>query len=161
MIIADSGPMIVFARIGRLDQVVGELVIPDAVFEELVSKGRDRSGAAEVEGGVWIHRCMVTDRAAVTLLPRVLHLGEREAVVLAEELHGSLLIDEQRGLNIVAARGIDIFGSLRIIGESKRLGLIDQAKPLIEAMQASGYWVDEALLVSFFREVGEGIPPAR
>jgi predicted nucleic acid-binding protein len=39
MIVADSGPIIVFARIGRLDllrQVVGELIIPDAVYEELV-----------------------------------------------------------------------------------------------------------------------------
>ena len=37
MIIADAGPIIAFARIGRLallQQVVGEFVVPDAVYEE-------------------------------------------------------------------------------------------------------------------------------
>lgn len=49
MIVADSGPIIVFARIGHLDllqQVVSELVIPDAVYEDLVIKGKGRAGAA-------------------------------------------------------------------------------------------------------------------
>jgi predicted nucleic acid-binding protein len=164
MIIADAGPIIAFARIGRLDllhQVVGELVIPDAVSEELVRRGRERPGAAEVEGGVWIHRHTVKDRAAVALLPPVLHLGEREAIVLAEELHGRLLIDEQRGRHIAMARGLEVFGSLRILAEAKQLGLIDRVTPMVEAMRASGYWVDEETLVPFFREIGEGSPPVR
>jgi predicted nucleic acid-binding protein len=48
MIVADSGAIIVFARIGRLDllrQVVGELSIPDAVYEELVGRGTERPRA--------------------------------------------------------------------------------------------------------------------
>ena len=91
MIVADSGPIIALARINQLDllrQVVGTVVIPDAVFEELVSKGRDRPGAAEVEDGVWIHRRAVKDRAALVTLPQVLHLGEREAIVLAGNFKG-------------------------------------------------------------------------
>ena len=54
MIVADAGPIIGFARIGRLDllhQVVGELIIPDAVYEELVGRGRQRPGATDVERG--------------------------------------------------------------------------------------------------------------
>jgi predicted nucleic acid-binding protein len=41
MMVADSGPIIAFARIGRLDllrQVVGELLIPAAVYEELTGR---------------------------------------------------------------------------------------------------------------------------
>jgi predicted nucleic acid-binding protein len=54
MIVADSGPVIAFARLGRLDllhQVVGTLVIPHAVYEELVGRGTTRPGAAEVRQG--------------------------------------------------------------------------------------------------------------
>jgi predicted nucleic acid-binding protein len=159
MIVADAGPIIAFARIGRLNlvqQVVGTLVIPNAVFEELVGTGRDRPGATEVETGGWIQRRAVKDRTAVVMLPQVLHLGEREAIVLAKELHASLLIDEQRGRGIAVARGLDVFGSLRIIAASKRLGLVGQAKPLVEAMHASGYWLNEEILRPFFRELGEG-----
>jgi predicted nucleic acid-binding protein len=50
MIVADAGPIIAFARIGNLalrQPVVGELLVPDAVCEELVVKGGDRHGAEE------------------------------------------------------------------------------------------------------------------
>jgi predicted nucleic acid-binding protein len=46
-------------------------------------------------------------------------------------------------------------GSLRILIEAKRRGLIDRAQPLLEAMLAAGYWIDEELLPPFFQEIGE------
>jgi predicted nucleic acid-binding protein len=57
MIVADSGPIIAFARLGQLDllrQVVETLVISDAVYEELVGSGSARPGAVEVAQGGWI-----------------------------------------------------------------------------------------------------------
>lgn len=161
MIVSDAGPIIAFARMGHLDllrQVVGELLIPEAVYEEIVVKGKGRPGAGEVERGEWIHRKSVMDRAAVAQLPRDLHLGEREAIVLAQELGGQLLMDEEHGRRISAARGLEFFGSLRILAEAKRLGLIDRAKPLAEAMLAARYWIDEDLLSLFLQEMGEEEP---
>jgi predicted nucleic acid-binding protein len=158
MIVADSGPIIAFARIERLDllrQVVGELVIPAAVYEELTGRGHERPGAAEIIRGEWIQRRIVGDYANVAQLPPVLHAGEREAMVLAEELHAQLLIDEQRGRNMATARGVTVLGSLRILIEAKRCGLIDRAQPLLDAMLAAGYWIDEELLPPFFQEIGE------
>ena len=85
MIVADTGPLIAFARIGRLDlrqQVAGELVIPEAVHAEM-TKVRDRPGAANIERGVWIRRQAVRNLAAVAQLPPTLHHGERHAMILA------------------------------------------------------------------------------
>jgi predicted nucleic acid-binding protein len=158
MMVADSGPIIAFARIGRLDllrQVVGELLIPDAVYEELTGQGQERPGTAEVARGDWIQRRTVGDHTLVGHLPHVLHAGEREAIVLAEELHAQLLIDEQRGRNMATARGVTVLGSLRILIEAKRRGLIDRAQPLLDTMLAAGYWIDEELLPPFFQEIGE------
>ena len=59
MIVADTGPIIAFARLGclaLLRQVVGALVIPDAVYVELAVRGQGRPGAVEVAQGGWIHR---------------------------------------------------------------------------------------------------------
>ena len=59
IIVSDSGPIISFARAGHLDllkQVTTELVIPDAVFEEIVVSGADKPGAEEVKQGLWIKR---------------------------------------------------------------------------------------------------------
>ena len=158
MIVTDSGPLNAFARIGRLDllrQVVEVLTIPDAVYAELVAGGRNRPGAAEVEQGEWIHRGAVRDQAAVAQLPAVLHLGEREAIVLADEFGAQLLIDEQRGRNVAAARGIPLVGSLHILADAKRSGLIDRVRPIVAALLDAGYWFDEELLRSFFSDVGE------
>jgi len=127
MMVVDTGPVIAFARLGRLDllrQVVEAFVIPDAVYEELVGRGKDRPGATEVEHGGWIHLMTVTDREAVAQLPRVLHAGEREAIVLAQEINAQLLIDEQRGRAIAIARGLVVVGILRILAEAKQRGLI-------------------------------------
>jgi predicted nucleic acid-binding protein len=41
MIVSDAGPIIIFARIGRLSllhDVAGFLLIPDAVYDEIVVK---------------------------------------------------------------------------------------------------------------------------
>ncbi len=159
MIVADSGPLIAFARMEQLDllrQVVEALVIPDAVYEELVGRGTARPGAQEVMQGGWIHWRTVTDRDAVAQLPRALHAGEREAIVLAQELQAQLLIDEQRGRDIAIGRGLEVVGILRIFADAKQRGLIPAVRPLVEALRAIGYWMDEERVIRpFLEEMGE------
>ena len=159
MMVADTGPIIAFARLGRLDllrQVVETLVVPGAVYEELVGRGRDRPGAAEVEHGGWMYQRAVTDREAVAQLPPLLHAGEREAIALAQELNAQLLIDEQRGREIASARGLAVVGILRILAEAKQRGLIPAVRPLVEALLAIGYWIDEERVIRpFLQEMGE------
>ena len=49
MIVADAAPIIAFARLGRLallQHIVEELVVPEAVYDDLVVKGRGKPGAA-------------------------------------------------------------------------------------------------------------------
>lgn len=58
-VVADAGPIISFARIGRLDllrKIVVELIIPPAVYKELVVKGKSLAGAEEIAGASWIKR---------------------------------------------------------------------------------------------------------
>jgi len=65
-IVSDAGPILLFARAGRLEilrQVVGELIIPPAVVEELAVRGRGRAGVDEIELGRWIKRENVQDRS--------------------------------------------------------------------------------------------------
>lgn len=89
MIVADTGPLIAFIGIGRLDilqHIVGTLSIPDAVYEELTKQGQDQTRAAIVNQNPWIQRTTVVNRGALSSFPSQLHAGEREAILLAEEL---------------------------------------------------------------------------
>jgi predicted nucleic acid-binding protein len=47
-IVADSGPILSCARANRLElfhQVIGDLTIPDAVYEDIVVRGAGKPGA--------------------------------------------------------------------------------------------------------------------
>ncbi len=158
MIVADTGPLIAFARIDRFEllrHVVHMLIIPDAVYDELVGSGRTRPGAGEVAAGVWIQQRAVENRDTLAELPTYLHLGERHAIALAEELGASLLIDEQRGRRIALERGVDVIGSLWVIAEAKQRGSLDRVRPVLAAMPEAGYWLEPDLLGAFLTSVGE------
>ena len=158
MIVADTGPIIAFARIGHMDilrQVTEEILVPQAVYEEVVGQGEGRPGAAEVVDSPWISRRAVTNAAILEAVPTSLHAGEREALALAEELGTSILIDESRGRRFAAERGIPAFGSLAVLSEAKTRGHISQVRPFLMALLTAGYWIDEDLLRAFLQEVGE------
>ena len=158
IIVADSGPIISFARAGRLDllkQVTTELIIPDAVFEEIVVSGDDRPGAEEVKQGLWIKRATLQDRSLLENMPGKLSRGESEAIVLAKELGAHLLVDELEARKEASRLGINYFGSLRIIKEAKDRGVISKAKAVLDDLIASSTYLDDTLYQRFLREMGE------
>jgi uncharacterized protein len=108
MMVVDTGPPIALARIRHLNllqQVTGELIIPEAVSNELEGKGRQRPGAVEVERAEWIQLRTMTNQASISNLPSTIHAGERHAILLTQELGLGLLIDERRGRTVAAERG--------------------------------------------------------
>jgi uncharacterized protein len=89
-IVSDAGPILSFARADRLSLlhgVVASLWIPDAVQQEI--------GGHMLGRMPWIVRRSVSDRKGIATLPQKLHLGEREAIILAEELEAPLLVDDR------------------------------------------------------------------
>lgn len=117
--VSNTGPLLTFARADRLDllrEVVSELIIPDAVHQEIVVRGSVLPGAAEVREGIWIKQDRVQDRTLIPQLPERLGLGEREALRL----------------------GIHPFGSLRLLQEAKSRGIIPRVKPVLDELMAGG-----------------------
>ncbi len=115
-IISDAGPILSFARAHRLDllqAVVGDLTIPEAVYDEIVVQGAGKPGAQDVQHASWITRDRLQDRSLIDLLPTKLHQGEREALALEKELAGVLLVDEYEVRREANRHGIDHLGSLR------------------------------------------------
>jgi uncharacterized protein len=137
MIVSDAGPIVVFARIGRLSllrDVTGSLLIPDAVHSEIFARKGSMPGASEVAQASWIQRAFVADRSIIDAMPNVLHEGEREAIELARERGAQLLVDEIRARRVARDLEIEVIGTLRILDQAKRLGLIGPARPLIVEM---------------------------
>ncbi len=66
----------------------------------------------------------------------------------------SLLLE--RGREIAIARGLAVLGILRLLAEAKQRGLIPAVRPLVEALLAIGYWIDdERVIQPFMQEMRE------
>lgn len=157
MIVSNSGPIVSFARARRLEllkQILQEIRIPDAVYEEIV-RGADKPGAAEVKSGEWIKKEAIQNRSQVYQLPSRLGLGEREAIILAQELKIPLLIDDRLARKEAEQRGIVCFGSLRVLKEAKNKKFINEIKPVGDELRRAGLRIKNSLYQKFLQEVGE------
>lgn len=157
-IVSNSGPLLSFARAKGLDlvrDVFHKVIIPDAVYEDIVLRGAGKPGADEVQGASWIEKHRVTDQDLVESLPRKLHLGEREAIALAKQLNTVLLIDEHEARKEALRLGIECLGSLRVLKRAKERNVIPAVKPVLDQLVASGTYIAKPLYLELLRQMGE------
>jgi hypothetical protein len=149
IVVANAGPLIALARIGHfplLHALFGELSVPPAVREEVLSVGVARPGADEFAAASWIRVVDVPDTVAVQLLRERLGAGESEAIVLAIQVHADLLlIDEARGRRVAEMSGLTRTGTIGVILAAKRRGLVQAATPLLDDLVAAGFRMSAAL----------------
>lgn len=71
--------------------------------------------------------------------------GEREAIILAEELNADVLLnDERRGREIALRRNLPVVGTLGLLERAAEKGLLDFAETL-QKLKATGFFVAPAL----------------
>jgi predicted nucleic acid-binding protein len=87
-VVSNASPLIALIRIGQLDllrQLYGTIVIPEAVWHEVVVEGAYQPGAETVSSASWVERRTVTNRPLVHRLQQELDAGEAEAIALASD----------------------------------------------------------------------------
>ncbi len=137
IIISDTSPLVCLLhleKINLLKNLFEDVIIPPAVFEELVNaKIVDE---AFLQSYTFIQIKSPSNKKEVEELLVVLDKGESEAIVLSKELKADLLpIDEAPGREIAKKIGIPIKGVLGILLQAKQSNLIKDIKPLIEQLQ--------------------------
>nr|WP_199305049.1 DUF3368 domain-containing protein [Phormidium sp. FACHB-592] len=136
-----------------------QVIIPEAVYRELVDIAPSVPGSAEVQAASWLEVKLLANREIVERLQSEARLdpGESEAIALALELGADLLlIDERRGRAEADRLGIKITGLLGILIEAKRKRLIVAVKPLMDALIAtSDFRVSSALYDQILNIVNE------
>lgn len=156
--ISDSTPLIALARIEELDLVrrmFDEVLIPNAVYEEIVEARSDAAGAREVSEAAWIRR-VHADPAVVAPLLLLVGRGEAEAIAVAQARPGSLLLTDDLKARKVAKRlGVEVQGCLGILQRAKQRGLISEVRPLTVRLQSKGLRISERELEEFLSRSGE------
>jgi len=138
IVVSDTSPITSLAGIGRLEllqQLYSRVIIPQAVYNEMVRVGKAVPGALEVQTFAGIETQQVSDFNQVSVLQADLDPGEAEAIILAMELNAELLLmDERPGRTIALHYGINVSGVLGLLLEAKRKGLISAVKPVMDQL---------------------------
>jgi predicted nucleic acid-binding protein len=132
-IVSDSSPLIALAKIGRLNLLEHEIIVPKAVFEEITRSWREYTRKLYTWGKNRVS--VVKNRQAVEYLELVLDRGEAEVIVLAEELKAdAILIDDLKARKTANLRGLTVVGTIGVLLDAKERGLVDDVKPLLDEL---------------------------
>jgi uncharacterized protein len=127
IVVSNTTPLIGLAIIRRfelLEELFSRIYIPQAVYDEAVTAGREKGGAKlEVSRAAWVETIQVQDRLAVEVLLDELDRGEAETIVLARELGADwVLMDEKKGRRKVTELGLNKAGTVAILLKAKQMG---------------------------------------
>jgi hypothetical protein len=156
IVVPDAGPLIYLAGAGTLDllaRLYDRVVVPRAVYDEIVVSGAGLMGSAEVSGATWIE---VEDVMPDPVLARTLDRGEAAAIPLAQRLGATLLCDDASGRAEARRRGVPVIGTLGVLCLAKERGFLDRVHPVIETMRAAGMYVSDTLVREVLAAAGEG-----
>lgn len=82
--------------------------------------------------------------------------GERAAITLAKSLNAAaVLVDETAGRKVAKQLGLNVRGTLGLLLEAKRMGLVPRIGPLIERMVMNGDWLSPRLIEQVLEHAGE------
>lgn len=135
------------AQLQLLHSIYGEIIIPQAVYDELTEVGYPVPGMMEVQTADWIKVMPVCDRVQVGIFQQIVDAGEAEAITLALEISAErLLIDEATGRAIAQSLGLKVTGILGVLLIAKQQGLIPLVQPVIDSLiNQAGFRVSPAL----------------
>ena len=152
-VVSNTTPIISLLKAGQLEllkTMFGEVIVPTAVYEELVSNPRFTDEAKLVSSSVFIRKASLHNEQAAHLLMRSAGLdkGESEAISLARETGAHmLLMDEAKGRQVAKRMGVPVMGTLGLLLASCKRGLLGREDVLecIEAMKNAGIRISDTL----------------
>ena len=154
IVVSDSTPLITLMKAGKLgilNDMFGEVLVPEAVFSEVTSNISFSSEADLIQNSEYIRVVKVENRQQVLLLQRAtgLDLGESEAIIYADEAKADLLLmDEAAGRRVALNMNLPMTGSVGLFIRAFQSGLIttDEADEAFDRIKRSRRHISEKLI---------------
>jgi len=147
--VLNASPLIILARCGYLDLVpklVSPVVIPRAVATEVKAGPAEDAGVQFLAQPSWLS---VIDLTPALSPLAVWHLGQGESEVLecARRNPGTTaILDDKAARRAARTLGIPVIGTLGLLAAAVQSKLLPSLPDAIEAVRASGLYVDPALV---------------
>ncbi len=143
--VVNASPLISLERITHVDllaALAAEVVVPEGVITE-VGRGPKPIGTAALGA----HRTVQIAEIHPTVAAWDLGLGEREVLSWAAATPGArAILDDGAARACASALSVPVRGTLGIILDAKRAGLVPAVAPLIEALRATGLFLSDSLV---------------
>lgn len=143
LVIADLSCLIGLSKIDKLtilNQLFGTILIPPAVFNEVVNLGAGRPGADEVKNAVWIETRKIENELAVKAFKLNLGSGEAEAIALATECNTDFIIlDDWRARQVALSLSLPVIGTVAVLKKAHEKGFIKDFEATLIALRQSGF----------------------
>lgn len=160
IVVADAGPIIHLSLIGRVDLLAalyGRVLVPTAVYKEVVQAGAGLPGSTELRDAPWAE---VAEYSPVADLPKTLssrlHSGEAAALRLALSRRADLVLSDDRQARTAARElGLQVIGTLGVLVEAKRQNQSLELAPLLLDLKTRGVWLSNDLIGAVLQRVGE------
>lgn len=154
IVVSDTSPVCYLLLINQilvLQRLYGCVIIPQAVADELRASESPpvvKSWIAQPPNWLQIQPIELSQDVELEKLDP----GEREAILLAEQLKADLVIlDDKAARRIAVERGLKIIGLLGILKDATRYGLLD-LEATFEQLQDVGFWVAPSLLERLLKD---------
>lgn len=122
-------------QLSILSALAGHIIVPPAVLSEL-SEGRSRGvDLPDLDSLAWV-TVRIPVSAPATSLIADLGTGEAQALMLALEISGAIVVlDDACARRMAETRHIPLTGTLGLLLDAKRAGLISTVKPCLDQLQ--------------------------
>lgn len=149
-VIADTGPinyLILIQEIQILPALYGRIVVPASVCEELKHpRAPDAVRSWMSQSPAWFEVRTPARLPDPELAGAHLDAGERDAILLAEELGADqLIIDEVRGRRVAQHRHLPVTGTLGVLKAGAEEGLLD-LKSVVARLNQTNFHVAQDIL---------------
>ncbi len=163
IVVSNTSPIINLATTSHLfllQQLYTQIIIAQAVYDEIVVEGHGLPGSTEVQNETWFSKESVKNQALVKVLELELDSGEAETLALAFEVGADLvLLDEKSGRQVANRLNLKVIGIPGILVEAKHKNLIPSVKSVMDDLiTKAGFWISPKLYADVLQIVGENIP---
>jgi predicted nucleic acid-binding protein len=146
------------ATVDRLDLLrafADRVIVPESVIAEILAHPSDDPTVRAVAAATWLQRSADPQVPAVV---QAWDLGKGESAVIAHALTIAgceAVLDDRLGRRCAAALTLRVTGTLGVVLAAKKNGVVEAARPILDAMRARGMYLSDEILNGALKLVGE------
>lgn len=156
--VADASPLILLFKSGLADllpQLFAQVVVPEAVWKEVMAGGESDAAAARLPSAAWVQRAAVPAIAPEVV---VWNLGDGESEVLSFALTRPdyrAVLDDHAARSCARTLGVRTLGTGGMLILAKVRGLIPSVSVELQRLRDAGLWLSEEIVTLLKEQAGE------